>query len=81
MGGHSRPDFEYIARDNHGCLIGVCADMGDRWTANAVRDFIKDGLHVNRYTLEEVKEILSKEEMGCSQKPLQKQPELFEVKK
>jgi hypothetical protein len=73
MKGISRPTHDYVARDEHGCLIGLCSDIPEikRETAKEVAEWIREGLNVTRVTVEEVRHILDTEEMGCSKVPQQ----------
>ena len=40
--------FVYVGRKPCGCAVGIVTDLGDDSTANAVAEFIRDGLTVNR---------------------------------
>jgi hypothetical protein len=59
------PEFEFTARKKCGCLVGVCADMGDRETGAEVAKWIARGLAVERLPRARVVEILKNERFGC----------------
>ena len=73
MNGITKPTHDYVARDEHGCLIGLCSDIPEikKETAKEVAKWISHGLTVTRVTVEEVRHILDTEDMGCSHVPQQ----------
>ena len=61
----------YIGRKpDCGCVVVICADMGDKFTANSVRDMINDGLIVERVSHREAVELLQAN--GCPHTPRQR---------
>ena len=61
------PTHVYVARKACGCCIGLATDLGDKWTAEAVAEFISSGLTVDRIAWADYKEKVSVEEtfMDC----------------
>lgn len=70
-----KPTHVYIARLNCGCCMAVCNDHGDKHTANAVAQFIREGAYVERIEWDKYKNDVSNEPtfMKC---PHQKQQSL-----
>lgn len=67
-----KPTHEYVAYDDHGCAVAVCADLADDFTAYEVSKLIRRGYHIERVKHEDIAPIL--ENLGCKYK----QKELFE---
>ena len=44
--------FTYIGRKRCGCVVAMVVDLADKVTADAVAEFIKDGLVIERVTTE-----------------------------
>lgn len=53
--------FTYVARKKCGCVVGLCADYGNAWTAKNVAEFIKAGCQVERYDDIELKRVVFEE--------------------
>ena len=47
----------YIGRKPCGCVMGVVTDLGNRFTAETVASFIKDGLVVNHISWDKYREV------------------------
>lgn len=52
------PTHDYVGRRPCGCVMALAADLGDRYTADAVRDMIIHGGTVERVTREELRIIM-----------------------
>lgn len=67
MNPHQRPTHVYIGRLPCGCAVALTNDTGDKYTAEAVKDFIKEGLSVNREAWQKYVDEISKEStfMNC----------------
>ena len=61
MAAKTKSTHAYIALEPCGCMVGRCADRGDKITARWVRDWIADGLKVERVTVEEA----NSRKLGC----------------
>jgi len=58
--------FVYVGRTPCGCAVGVATDLGDEFTAEAVAEFIEDGLIINRVSWAEYERIAEEETfMNC----------------
>jgi hypothetical protein len=61
-----KPTGVYIGRLECGCCVALASDYGDRGTADAVREFILDGLTVSRITWEEYQKVAQEPGfLGC----------------
>jgi hypothetical protein len=69
-----RPDFAYIGKKPCGCVVALTLDFGDKPTAQAVKEFIEDGLTIERvkFGTPEYNEMV--DNLGCK---CGKQEELF----
>lgn len=64
-----KPKGVYVARKRCGCVVGIVTDMeaDKKATGDAVAEFIRDGLYVNRVGWAEYKANISHEDtfMAC----------------
>lgn len=69
----AKPTHDYVARDEHGCLVGLCSDIPEdkNRIAREIAKWISDGLSVTRCTTEEVRHMLDTEPFGCQQYQLE----------
>ena len=49
--------FAYVARKPCGCVVGTVHDNRNKFTGEAVGDFISEGLAVTRHSRQELQEI------------------------
>lgn len=64
----------YVGRKPCGCIDCAATDLGDKWTGDSVRDFIKSGRAVERLSLEQYRGAT----FGCKCNKLPVQASLLE---
>jgi hypothetical protein len=60
------PTHSYVARQKCGCVVTVIGDMGDKWTADEVRNCIIKGMTIDRVARGTPEFTQALEHIGCT---------------
>lgn len=67
----TKPTHSYVGRKSCGCAVSITVDMGDKFTAQSVKEMILDGLYIERVEFGTPEHFKIVDNLGCDCKAKQ----------